>query len=814
MTDTAQETLTITLDGKPVTAAPGEMIIAAADRAGVYIPHFCYHPRMKPVGMCRMCLVEVNSPRGPQLIPSCFVAVADGQEVVTDSERVKKAQTGVLEFLLVNHPLDCPVCDKGGECPLQDQTFAYGPGESRFVEEKRHWEKPIALSDLVLLDRERCIQCSRCTRFADEIAGDPLIEFINRGERTEVNTFPDEPFSSYFSGNTVQICPVGALTSSAYRFKARPWDLEEAESTCTTCSVGCRMSLQSSADKLVRYMGIDSDPVNQGWLCDKGRYNFEAVHSDKRLRAPMIRKEDESIEVSWAEAIADIATAVEKTLLTKGPSAIGFVGGARLANEDAYLWAKLAKGVVGTDNVDAQLADGLPAELVLGLPQATIDDVCSAKQIVLLCPDLKDELPVLYLRIRQAVLDKKVPLLEITSRPTGLTKYATRSVSYMPGEVATTVQNLIAEGAVDESAVVVVGRASVAESVQSLIGAVSQLIDFSNLRFLPVLRRGNVRGALELGLAPNIMPGRIPLENSRRWYDERWSSAPASGGLDTSGIFHAASEGKISVLFLLGADPLNDLPDHEGEKVLRKIPYVVAIQSHENELSSIARVTLPAATFGERGGTTTNLEGRVSHLAAKVTPPGVAWADWAIAAELASQLGVDFALNSLEDIQNEIASVVPSFDGITAAAIKQNSKGFLINKSRLATAPEPVQFHPNRETQNVPRTDQYALRIISSRSLYDAGTSVQLSPSLQAIATELAVHLNPSDLSRLGVNSGDLVRVRNERMNPVRIRAISDPSTPKGCVWMPYATRANGIRANAFVDNNAVVNDLFVETDS
>ncbi len=241
-----EERTTFTLDGRRVTARKGEVLIAAAERAGTFIPRFCYHPRMKSVGVCRMCLVEVSGPRGATLQPSCFVEATEGAEVVTDSDKVKKAQDGVLEFLLVNHPLDCPVCDKGGECPLQDQTLAHGPGETRFVEEKRHFEKPIPISELVLLDRERCIQCSRCTRFAADVAGESQIDFIGRGERLEVNTFPDLPFSSYFSGNTVQICPVGALTAAPYRFSARPWDLDQVESTCTTCSVGFRVAVQSS----------------------------------------------------------------------------------------------------------------------------------------------------------------------------------------------------------------------------------------------------------------------------------------------------------------------------------------------------------------------------------------------------------------------------------------------------------------------------------------------------------------------------------------------------------------------------------------
>src|SRR5271166_5672580 len=312
------------LDGRPASAAPGELVIAAAERAGVFIPRFCYHPRMKPVGVCRMCLVEIEGPRGPSLQPACYIPVAEGMEVVTTSPRVKKAQDGVLEFLLVNHPLDCPVCDKGGECPLQDQTLAYGPGESRFVEEKRHFEKPIPLSPLVLLDRERCIQCSRCTRFADEVAGEAQIDFVGRGEMLEVNTFPEVPFSSYFSGNTVQICPVGALTATPYRFTARPWDLDQVESTCTTCALGCRVAVQSSANRLTRLLGIDSEPVNHGWLCDKGRFVFESVNGDEvrseagqfageaqetgtasvRLTEPMVRKGDELVAVLWGEALA------------------------------------------------------------------------------------------------------------------------------------------------------------------------------------------------------------------------------------------------------------------------------------------------------------------------------------------------------------------------------------------------------------------------------------------------------------------------------------------------------------------------------
>ncbi|HMU81279.1 MAG TPA: 2Fe-2S iron-sulfur cluster-binding protein, partial [Microthrixaceae bacterium] len=281
--------VTITVNGREVTAQKGELVIDACERNDAYIPRFCYHPRMEPVGMCRMCLVEIDTGRGPALQPSCMIPVGADMTVTTDSPAVAKVQDGIIEYLLINHPLDCPVCDKGGECPLQDQSMAYGPGESRWVEEKRHYEKPIELSATVLMDRERCILCDRCTRFASEVTDDPLIHFIDRGANTQVNTFPGEPFNSYFSGNTVQICPVGALTARPYRFKARPWDLETTESTCTACSVGCRMTIDSSRDQVLRFNGVDSDPVNWSWLCDKGRFSFEAVASEDRLTEPLMR---------------------------------------------------------------------------------------------------------------------------------------------------------------------------------------------------------------------------------------------------------------------------------------------------------------------------------------------------------------------------------------------------------------------------------------------------------------------------------------------------------------------------------------------
>ena len=676
MTDTQQteQVVTVTVNGREIACRPGELVIAAAEREGTYIPRFCYHPRMRPVGMCRMCIVEIDTGRGPALQPACMIPVADGMKVDTQSDVTKKAQDGVLEFLLINHPLDCPVCDKGGECPLQDQTLAFGPGESRFVEEKRHFEKPIYLSALVSMDRERCILCDRCTRFQTEVADDPVISFIGRGSQTEVNTFPDHPFASYFSGNTTQICPVGALLPVPYRFKARPWDIAQVESTCTSCSVGCRVAVQSSSDRLVRKLGVDVDQVNHGWLCDKGRFDFEAVNSEERLRAPLVRTGDSLTETTWGDAMARVAEALSGAKERHGAASIGIIGGSRLTNEDAYAWSKLARTVLRTDNVDAQLGDGLPAELVLGLPRATIDDVCSADVLVLLTADVKEELPVLFLRLRGAVSERALKVLEVSPVETGMSRYAETSVRYVPGDAAEAVRSdrarALLEGA--GKVVCVLGRPSLAESAASITDAVGALLGLApDTTFLSGLRRSNVHGAIDMGLAPGMLPGRVSLDDGRTWFEKTWKRLPNERGLDTTGILIAAAEGRLQGLVLLGADPLGDFPDRDlARRALAGAGTVIAIDGFLSASARQADVVLPAAIYAEKPGTTTNLEGRVSGLNQKVTPPGTARADWMIAAELASRLGGDLGLESVAQITDEIAAVAPAYAGIGHLAIR------------------------------------------------------------------------------------------------------------------------------------------------
>ena len=688
------DVVTVTIDGKEVQVPRGELLIKVAQEHGTYIPRFCWHERMKPVGMCRMCLVEIEGMRGLQI--SCATPVTDGMVVNTQSPGVKAAQDGVLEFLLVNHPLDCPVCDRGGECPLQDQTLAFGPGESRFVEEKRHFEKPIAISETVLLDRERCIQCGRCTRFASEVAGDALIHFGGRGSSTEVITYPDEPFSSYFAGNTVQICPVGALTASPYRFRARPWDLDSVETSCQQCAVGCRGALESTSNRLVRLLGVDLDPVNQGWLCDRGRYAYEWVHSDARVTTPLVKRTGALTEATWPQALDAAADALRAAVDAGGPEAVGVLGGARGTNEDAYAWARFAKGVLGTDNVDAQLDDGLPAEVVLGVRRAAIDDLDGAAAIVVIAPDLKDALPVLYLRVRQAALEQGVPLVDVAPRDNGLTHAASLVLRHLPGEVGsmgTAIAGAIsghpthteadALGALIEGregpVVVILGRPSLAEPATGAVHAAAQLAAVPTVKFLPALHRGNVHGALDLGLTPGFLPGRVSLADGGAHVAAVWGAVPAAAGLDARGILTAAAEGRIRTLVLLGSDPLSDFPDRPlAERALAAVDQVIVVGAFTADAGEHATVVLPVTVWGEQDGTSTNLEGRVQRLSRKVTPGGAVMESWRVAGELALRFGTDFDLEQTAEVQDEIARVAPAFAGVDAAVIRRARDGVVL----------------------------------------------------------------------------------------------------------------------------------------
>ena len=857
-----QDAVEIVVDGAAVEARPGEMLIAACERSGTYIPRFCYHSRMSPVGMCRMCLVEVDTGRGFALQPSCMVPVSEGMKVSTESEAAKKAQDGVLEFLLINHPLDCPVCDKGGECPLQDQTMAYGPGETRFVEEKRHFPKPIAISETVFLDRERCILCDRCTRFADEVAGDALIHFMGRGNHTEVNTFTGEPFASYFSGNTVQICPVGALTAAPYRFKARPWDLTETLSTAWVDSVGSRVAVQASRNRVLRVLGADADAVNWGWLSDKERFGFEALNSDERLSAPMMRDamdgdSREFRQAGWGEALEAVTDALAAT----SPERVAVLGGARLTNEAQYMWAKLAKGVVGTDNVDSQLGDGLDPHLVLGLPGATIDDACRPGGAVLLIgPDPKEELPTLYLRLRHAIVNDGVKLIEVTPHAGGLSHLAEHSLRPGPGTTVRLVAELVDRATApdpsedgseleaaarclreaDDGVVVVLGRMSLAEPAEVLSAAARELLRLPSARFLPALRRGNAMGALEAGLAPGLVPGRVQLTDvgDDAPLVQAWPRLPAMAGLDAAGVLRAAARSEIDVLVLVGADPLNDFVDRDlAYRGLRGASLVVAVDMFVNDSALLAaRIALPAAGPTECDGTFTNLEGRVSVMSRKVTPPGTARADWMIAADLAERLEPDSTegLQDPEAIRAELAQISQAHAALTEEALAQNPMEGVLLAPPSGAISEAGGWHGGKEWRRSLRQREGTVTgpagredepegavedlqegeflLVATRTMYDDGVMLRQCPSSRGLAKSATARINPADIDGIDLEAGAAVRVVSD-FGHMEATLAADAGVPRGTLavnWMAPGVQA---RANALIAAGTDVTVVRVETD-
>jgi NADH-quinone oxidoreductase subunit G len=873
VTDNGVTDAKVTIDGVAFEAKAGEWLIKVAQDNGVYIPRFCWHERMKPVGMCRMCLVEVEGLRG--LPPACTVAVTDGMVCNTQTPAVKQAQDDVLELLLINHPLDCPVCDRGGECPLQDTTLSFGPGESRFVEEKRHFEKPIPISGTVMLDRERCIQCARCTRFADEIAGDPLISFVDRGDRTQVLNHPSHPFSSYFSGNVVQICPVGALTAEPYRFKARPWDLETVETSCTQCAVQCRGALQSSSNRLLRLLAIDSEPVNQGWLCDRGRFGFEYVHADARLTAPRV----DGADVSWPEALDAAAGVLRRARELHGASSIAVLGGARGTNEDAYAWARLAKDVLGTDNVDCQLGDGLPAEVVLGLPRATIAACDTAAAIVLLGPDLKEELPVLHLRVRRAARELGVPIIDLSPEFThGLVPEVRYALTPRPGEQHEVAQQLAAAlrgtaaadtpSAVraaadaikgrDGDIVVILGRTNLAERPESTMQAAAALAALPNVRFLSALHRSNVHGALDAGLAPGMLPGRVALDDGAT-VSQVWGNAPEARGLDAEGILRAAAAGEVRVLVLVGCDPIADFVDRSlATQALTNVDTVIAVDAFVNESNRRAKVLCASTLWGEKSGTVGNIEGRVQTLNRKVSPEGASMDDWRIAAEIALRLGNDFDLESADEVTDELARVAPAFAGVTASLLRDTRDGVVLPMhehaddivwrrpgTSLTDQPswEPIKVDAVDDEAEVeaeaaaahvaateaaavveshelytwdrsvptlaaPGRDAYALRLVAGRPLYDAGATMQQSRSLAGLGHAPELLVSAADMQRLGVTNGTIVKVTSERTTlTVPVRAVR--GIAPGTAHLPAA---GADTASTLVDAAAAVTDVRVET--
>ena len=785
------DTVKITLDGKSIEVEAGARLIAAAQAAGTYIPRFCYHPRMGPVGLCRMCLVEIEFPGRMALIPSCTTVVRDGMVVVTQSDVVQKAQEGVLEFLLINHPLDCAICDKGGECPLQDQAFGFGAGESRFDEEKRHFVKPIPISDLIYLDRERCILCGLCTRFSDEISGDPLIEFKDRGNDVQVITFPGEPYVSYFSGNTVQICPVGALTAKPYRFKARPWDLRSIESISFVDSVHSRTSVQSSMGDLVRIYGVDIEATNQGWLSDKDRFIYEHVGSEERITAPLVKGEDGFVETTWEEALAAIADRLSEF---RGED-IGAIGGARGTNEDAYTFAKFLSTVLVTPHVDAQLGDGLAPHFAAAVtPRATISDLDEAGTILLWGADLKEEFPVLYLRVRRAVTELGAKLVVMHPRRTGLDDVATHKINYRVGSGPETLKNLAsgrkkafkgARGALKSGPVVaLVGRTGLAEDPALAEAVAAFALGLPDAAVLPLIRRGNVFGALDMGLSPSLLPGRAAAasETDRDALAAFWGPLPAGDGLDATGILRGLASGSLKALLLNGADPIRDHPSPSlAVDALQEAEFIVAFDMFLSDSARLADVILPVAGLGEVEGTATNLEGRVQKVNPIVPAPGQARPVWSILDDLAVTLGAELEAVSAETITKEIALVAPAYADVSWHRLLPGTQGILLPGD---SGTQPLEYMP---VDAGAASNGGGLTLHSARTLYDDGVMMRHCSGIAGFAPEAIVHLHPDDAEALAVEEGDAVVITVD--GEAELTVAIDRSLAPGTVYVPFNQR-------------------------
>ena len=651
------ECVTLSIDGKEITVPEDTLIIRAAEQVGVEIPRFCDHPLLEPVGACRQCYVEIEGQR--KLFTSCTTAVAQGMVVRTQntSDVAHEAQVANLEFLLLNHPLDCPICDRGGECPLQDQTLAFGPGESRYREAKRVYPKPLALSPLVNLDRERCVLCARCTRFCDEISGDRFIELFARGAAEQVAIAPGEDFRSPFSGNTVQICPVGALTSTPYRFAARPFDLSTVDTVCPHCSAGCNIKLDMRRGEVVRHLARDNYDVNDAWLCDKGRSAFRFPDSPVRVAMPLIR--DHGLEpASFGEVLTRVAG------WTEGKR-VAILTGGRLMDEDYYALSKLARTVFRTNDLDHRRAADAGAagaeRRAASTPMAvTYKDVERAGAIMLVGLDAEQEVPILHLRLRKAAR-RGARIWVLHPRRTRLHDVATH-VLCAPGDEA----RLLAGGAdptLDEALTAIreAGAAAVvlAGERTGAADAAMAAADAAGARFQYVTRRANDRGALLAGVHPALLPGGRSIDevdDVERAWGPLMNREP---GRDTIGILRACADREVDVLLLIGVDPLRDVPDALlVTRALDNVPVKIVQSLELGSLEPFADAFLPASAFLEKDGHVSTWEGRGQRLRAIRGRDGISLADWEIFASMALACGGDLGFETLGELHEEMGRLV------------------------------------------------------------------------------------------------------------------------------------------------------------
>jgi NADH-quinone oxidoreductase subunit G len=795
-----RKTIQLTIDGREVQAIEGAMLVDAAKQGDVEIPYFCYEPKLgQPVGACRMCLVEVEGI--PKLQTSCSTPVKDGMVVHTQTERVRHAQNAIVEFLLVNHPLDCPVCDKGGECPLQDITFGWGLGRSRFIEPKRHFEKPLALSPLIAIDRERCILCYRCVRFSQEIAEDYQLIFTERGAHTFVGTHDGHPYVAPFSGNIIELCPVGALTSQPYRFRARPWDNESAAGVCTLCSSQCNVTFTVRDERVVRVLSREfngNEDVDDGWLCDKGRFAYQAIHVDDRITRPLVRDGDELREVSWERALQTAAG------LARHAGRVGTLVGGQASNEEGFLLQRLSREALQSSDIDSRgsgaTGSPIPVDVAraLAAPElgATVPDIEFAHTVLLFGCDPRDDSPILDLRIRKGVRRHGVKLAIATARPTALEANATASLRYAPGADAPFAAAL--ERALD-------GATDVAEEIAALAallrdGGEDVVILFSErvgaaaaATLVRIARRlglagrkgagllalpagANGRGLREAGVVPDAGPGH---------------TAVATPGLSATGIGEAAAAGEITALHLFGTDPVRDAPNRGlWERAMHSAALVVAHASVLTEgLAEHATVIFPAASYAEKEGTLVHPDGRLQRQRIAIAYPGEVRAGWWVLTEIAAACGLDTGVQRAEDAFAQLVAAVPFYAGLTLEEIggrgvrwPERPEAQSMALSAQTSPPDASAAAVSSDAWGGAVSPNGHLRLGTYRPIW-AAPECEISPALKFLIPEQQVELSPQDAQRLGVLHGEEVVVAQ---NGTRLaaKAFVRSSVPAGSAFL------------------------------
>jgi NADH-quinone oxidoreductase subunit G len=800
----------VVIDGLTVAVPKGTLVIRAAEQLGIAIPRFCDHPLLDPVGACRQCLVEIGTPGPdgelrwmPKPQASCTVPVAPGMQVRTQltSPVADKAQQGIMEFLLLNHPLDCPVCDKGGECPLQNQAMSNGRPEARFDGVKRTYPKPIAISSQVLLDRERCVLCARCTRFSDQIAGDPFIELLERGALQQVGIYEEQPFESYFSGNTIQICPVGALTSATYRFRARPFDLVSTPTTCEHCASGCALRVDHRRGRVMRRLAAEDPAVNQEWSCDKGRFAFTYASAVDRLTHPLVRDaaSGELRPASWPEALRVAADGLRRAQAAGG---VGVLPGGRLTVEDAYAYAKFARVVLDTNDVDARwrgisaeeqefLASSVAGTTVLDGSAVGYADLEAAPAVVTVGFEAEEESPIVFLRLRAAVRARGTAVHVLAPFATlGTRKLDARLVPTAPGTEAE-VLDAIAAGGVGRSeairaaaeavrvdgAIVLVGER--AATSPGALSALVRLADATGVRVAWIPRRAGERGAVEAGALPALLPGGRPAGDAAARVDvaTAWGAhaLPPDAGRDTDAILRAAADGTLGGLLLGGVD-VGDHPDPTlVQAALARAGFVVSLEIRASEVHDAADVVLPVAAVVEKDGTFVDWEGRPRPVRAALDTPlrPDAW----VLARLADELGRPLGLADAAAARAELAEIGP-WDG-----------------------PRPPAPTVPAGTVEAPPPGSAVLA--TWKPLLDAGRMQDGEPNLAGTARTPLAHCSAGTAADAGLVDGQPVAVSSAHGTVELPLQVVD--MPDGVVWLPQHSRGCLVHPTLAVSTGGVV---------